>query len=195
MGLDVGHLSDDMLVERFKTTRDNEYFGEIFRRHKRAVFGVCSAVLGNRAEAAELSQDTFMRAMVHIDGFRGGAMSAWLCTIARHLCLNRVKTGFRLHERELAEKPGSVSDADPESDLVVGRKVRGVLAQLSVHQRTVLKLFYINGYTYREIASLTGLSEQEVKTHMQNGRRRFRLEWAALGTQGVGTRGPEPRRT
>ncbi len=178
MGLeDVQRLPDEELVERFKATQKNEYFGEIFRRHKRVVFAVCCAILGNRTEAADLTQDTFLRAMVHLDGFRGGILPAWLSTVARHLCLNRLKTGFSLHETDFPAGSGPASDADPEAALAVGEKVRGILGQLSAHQRIVLKLFYLNGYSYKEIASLTGLSEPDVKTHMQNGRRRFRLEW------------------
>src|SRR5713226_7729330 len=178
MGLeDFGRLPDEELVERYKATHRNEYFGEIFRRHKRVVFAVCCAILGNRTEAADLSQDTFLRAMVHLDGFRGGILPAWLCTVARRLCLNRLKTGFRLHETDFPMEPGPPSEADPETNFAVAEKVRGTLQQLGADQRIVLKLFYLHGYTYKQITSLTGLSKHEVKTHMQNGRRRFRLEW------------------
>ena len=53
-----------------------------------------------------------------------------------------------------------------------------MLSQLPSQQRLAVKLFYIDGYSYKEIATKTGLSENEVKTHLQNGIGRLKRQLA-----------------
>lgn len=82
---DIQGLSDETLVEKFKATRNNEYFSEIFRRYKRKVFETCLAFLGNRAAAEDLIQETFTKAFTDIDKFYGGNFNGWLRTIAKNM--------------------------------------------------------------------------------------------------------------
>jgi len=170
-------LTDENLIERFQNTKNGACFAEIFRRHKRTIHRRCLAVLRDDAAAEDLTQDTFVTAFTKIDLFRGGTFYAWLCTIARHLCLNHLKATAVVRDSPTNrpdEVPGiakSAREARAVDD------VRAVLKELSAPQRTCLKLFYMEGYSYREIAKLTGRSEKEVKTHLQNGRRRFELVW------------------
>src|SRR5262249_59073687 len=156
---DIDVLPGNELMDLARTTGRTECFGEIFRCHRRLVFAVCRSILGNSAEAAELTQDTFLRAMIHADRFRGGSLPAWLVTIARHLCLNRLEAKLKLREIDYQEQPEPAADGDLEGGITVADTVRAILRKLSVRQRLVMKLFYLHGYTYKEITGLTGFPE------------------------------------
>lgn len=173
----VENAPDDELVERFRRERADETFAEIYRRQKPGVYGRCLRMLRNTADAEDLTQHIFLTAFRKFDLFRGGDFEAWLLTIARHCCLNYL----RARVPRQAEAGIDVADlaARPEaSDPLVAEAVRRSLGLLSAPQRMSLKLFYGDGYTYREIAAILGCPESDVKSHIQNGRKRFQVAWA-----------------
>lgn len=179
-GGELRNLTDEGLIERFQSTNDVACFAEIFRRHKRTIHRRCLAVLRDDAAAEDLTQDTFVTAFTKIDLFRGGTFYAWLCTIARHLCLNQLKAAWVARDAATSRSDEVPATAKSAREARTVDDVHAALKELSVPQRTCLKLFYMEGYSYREIAKLTGRSEKEVKTHLQNGRRRFELVWESI---------------
>ena len=63
-------------------------------------------------------------------------------------------------------------------------EIRSILAGLPEQQRRCLKLFYIEGYTAKEVAKATSFTEKQVKSCLQNGRRNFLLAWKAMEGKG-----------
>ena len=172
---------DDFLVEQFKATRDNQYFDLLVRRHTKRVFNACRKVLNNDAVAEELTQDTFLSAFSHLDDFHGGVFYCWLWRIARHRCVNHLKSAVVARERSDNEAlEATPFQGKPEADFELAEQIRIVLDELAPLQRLSLKLFYLEGYSYQEIASMTGFSTSKVKSYLQNGMRRFRLLWENL---------------
>jgi len=83
----------------------------------------------------------------------------------------------------------------PQANFELAEQIRIVLDQLAPPQRLSLKLFHLEGYSYREIASLTGFPTGKVKSYLQNGTRRFRLLWENLQHEATeGERGEYERR-
>jgi RNA polymerase sigma-70 factor (ECF subfamily) len=78
---------------------------------------------------------------------------------------------------DLVEK---VSDGDPGVDVESAEqseRIKKTLDLLAPKQRMCLKLFYLEGWTCDEIVEGTGFTSREIKTHVQNGKRRFRHLW------------------
>jgi RNA polymerase sigma-70 factor (ECF subfamily) len=166
-------LPDDGLVDQFKRTGDKAYFGEIFKRHRRLILQCCLAMMRDPEAAADVTQDTFLKAMEGIEGYGGGQLRAWLVTIAKHQCINQIRSKNR-GPRRFEELEGPAELAGPQDNVVDRIAVRQMLAGLSREQQICLKLFYFNGMSYEQIAGLTGEPEGLVKSHIQNGRRRLR---------------------
>ncbi len=71
---------------------DTEAWGEIVTRYKEAIFGLCLGFLRNRADAEDLTHDTFIRAYLNLRRYRlDKKFSTWLFTIASNLCRNRLR--------------------------------------------------------------------------------------------------------
>lgn len=168
---------DEWLIERFKATGNTEYFGTLVRRHGRSIFARCYQVLRSASDAEDVTQDAFVAAFTKINLYQGGAFLPWLYTIARNLCLNRLKSRMTRHESTGLDDADGAESSSFEINSRLADECLYILNELSEPQRLSLKLFYIEGYTYEEISRITGFSNQEVKTHLQNGRRRFRLVW------------------
>lgn len=174
-------LPDEVLVDRLKAEGDVAHFERIFHRYKKQVYGYCLRMSKNCASAEDLAQEVFIRAYYKIGLFRGGSFRSWLYTIARRQFLN--------HNARKTEQIGSDGCVGMEAEETVRRdpltkqEVLSVLAGLSPPQRVCLKLLLIEGLTYKEIASRAGYSEKEVKSYIQNGKRRFRLIWESRSAQ------------
>lgn len=171
-------LTDLDLADRCQRSGDRQAFSEIFTRHGKGVFLLCYALVRNRATAEEIAQETFKDALAAIGAFRGGSLHGWLARIARNLCLDHlVSPAHRLEFADPELLPDRASDEQVESGILAADEVEGVLKELSHHQRICLKLAYAHDFSYDEIAALTGLAVAEVRSHLQNGRRRFKLIW------------------
>ena len=167
-GLDFG--SDVTLVNRYLACGDEDCFSELFRRYGRRVYACCYRMVRNAADAEELSQRVFFRAFAGLGSFRGDTFGAWLLQIARHECINHLKSATVRHEpEELDPEERKAQIPGFEEGLLAADEVRKFLNQLPPAQRVVVKLFYIDGYTYKEIAEKTGFSAAEVKARLQNG--------------------------
>jgi RNA polymerase sigma factor (sigma-70 family) len=167
-------MPDEMLMERFKATRENGCFAEIFARHRKEIFHRCLAVVHQPSVAEDLTQETFKTAFVKIGLFCNGNAHAWLCSIARHLAVNHARSAIVSHELSGIDSCPEVGSVDKANfNLPALEEVRAILKQLPAPQRICLKLFYIQGYSYKEVSQITGYSEGAVKSHIQNGRRQF----------------------
>lgn len=175
-------LSDDQLAAQFTQTGDPARFGEIYARHGNVIFRACLAMVRDSDVAVDLAHDCFLRAYQRMGDYRGGSLRAWLLTIARNHCLNYLSRAARRH-RSLSELVESAEPAaGPLREPEDRHLVESMLARASADQQVCLKLFYYTGYSYEEIAGLTGLTLGEVKSCIQNGLGRIRRAHARAGT-------------
>jgi RNA polymerase sigma-70 factor (ECF subfamily) len=175
-------LADEVLVERFQATGEMVYFEEIYCRYSKTIYSKCLWFLRDAAVAEDLAADVFLKVLASVRGhYRPENLKAWLFTIAKHRCINHVKQAAERLRGGGTEDLNVIVPSDP----TMATDVESVLNLLAAPQRIAIKLLYWNRYTYQEIAEIQGWSEKEVKTHLQNGRRMFKLLWdrAAQGSE------------
>src|SRR5229473_5395144 len=157
---DLDDLPDELLVDRFRVTRSHESFSELFRRHKKPVYASCLAILRSPAAAEEMTQETFVKLFSSVDTLRGGSLGAWLHRVARNLCLNHIAARRRSEDVLQADSSSGSEVKSPEKDFLLAEQVHAILEELPSHQRIPMKLFFLGGYSYTEIAALLGYSEE-----------------------------------
>jgi RNA polymerase sigma-70 factor, ECF subfamily len=170
-------LDDEALVGRYRETREKNLFAELFRRHKRSVFLRCRVAVRNTATAEDLTQQTFLQALEHVDQFQGGNFRAWLATIAKHLCVRHLRSAAVARETSSDSDLDELVGIDNRSNVQEDNRVLTILKELSEPQRICLKLAYVDECRHKQIPALTGYSPNAVKSHIQNGARRFRNLW------------------
>jgi RNA polymerase sigma-70 factor, ECF subfamily len=174
------------LTDRLARDLDGS-FEELVRGHERLVFGLALRVVGDRADAEEVAQDTFERAYHALAGYpaeRVAAMRlrAWLAQIALNLARNRLRRRpppTRALEdgdgRPLAvaapaaAEPAAVAERGQERELLAG-----LLAGLPRAYREAVVLRHVEGLPYAEVAEVLGRPVGTVKTHVHRGVRRLR---------------------
>ncbi|MFP5297692.1 MAG: RNA polymerase sigma factor [Actinomycetota bacterium] len=152
---------------------DERAFADLMRRHEARIFSLCYRMLGDRAEALDATQDTFINVFRRSEAFRGdSAFSTWVYRIGINVCKDalrkKARTPVPTEELEPAASGSSMEDAvDARTD--VGR----ALAELPEEYREAVVMFDIGGIPYEEIAALTDSALGTVKSRISRGRKRL----------------------
>jgi RNA polymerase sigma-70 factor (ECF subfamily) len=143
------------------------------------VFRLAYRILGDRQDAEDIAQDTFVTAYRSIATFRGdGPIGAWLRTIATRLAIRRAADRSRetrlspLIDDADATEPGPLAAVLSEES---GAAVRRAIGALSEAQREVVALRLFGELTLQEIADATGRPLSTCKSHLRRGLQRLRV--------------------
>jgi RNA polymerase sigma factor (sigma-70 family) len=163
---------------------DPEAIGALIQRHQATVYRFLLSRTADADRAADLTQDTFLKALRGLGSYRGeSSFRVWLLGIARNEFLGAVrKEGRRREERLDASKvEGWAQDPDPLPDARMESadsiaKVRSMMARLPEKQRSSVWLRLHDGMTFREIGEATDSSEGAARVNYFHGMRKLR-EW------------------
>ena len=178
VGSRMPHDPDRQIIQEIRNGQPRR-FAVLVDRHKDRALTLAVRMVGNREEAEELVQDSFVRAFRSLDDFRGDArFGTWFYRIVYNVCMTGV-----MRKKELLSDAGedfadvAAPEGDPLSQLEEA-ELQAILAEaigrLPGQQRAALTLFYVQDLTYEEIAGVTGQPMGTVKTHLFRGRERLR---------------------
>ncbi len=159
-------VDERTLVER-AIGRDQEAFGALYDRHVIRVYRHLYYLIGNAAEAEDLTAQAFLQAWEAIERYqiRGAPFVSWLLRIAHNVGVSYLrsrKDGLELPEM-LVDKS---RHGDPEDSLqrqAEVERVREAIMRLREEQRQVILLRFIEDLEYREVAEIVGKSVAAVR--------------------------------
>lgn len=127
--------------------------------HLDAAYNLARWLMGNDADAEDVVQDAFVRAMTSGDGFRGGDRRAWLLAIVRNGCHSthrrlRVREAAHFDEERHTEDGATSSPERLAIDRERSRGLRRAIAALAPEFREVIVLRELEGLSYKEIADV-----------------------------------------
>jgi RNA polymerase sigma-70 factor (ECF subfamily) len=164
------------LVERARSG-DRAAFDSLVRSQVDAVYRTSLAILGNQADAADATQETFVSAWCHRDALRDPeAFDAWLARISLNACRQQLRRRGRTRVREIRlldpedeREPASTNRAldDRTADADVFDRA---FARLSVDDRAVLVLHHLQERSVAEIAAALGAPAGTVKSRLSRAR-------------------------
>lgn len=182
--LTVTNRTDAELVSA-SLAGDRAAFDVIVERHRRNVYQLCYRFVGNQDDAADLSQDVFVRAFRGLKNFKGeSSLGTWLYRIGVNVCLNRLAVKAPVSEslepllassdERIASGGESASDALLRGERE--RRVRAAIARLPKKQRATLILRVYHELPHEQIAGILGNSVGAVKAnffHAMNNLRKL----------------------
>jgi RNA polymerase sigma-70 factor (ECF subfamily) len=154
-------------------------FEEVVLPHLDAAFNYARWLTRNETDAEDVVQDAYVRALRFFPSLRGENARAWLLTIVRHTWYGRVSSRDSAHETRVFDEMSSQRPAeglDPEALLLQRQTVddvRAALQQLPIEFREVVVLRELEGFSYREIADVTGVPIGTVMSRLARGRQRL----------------------
>jgi RNA polymerase sigma-70 factor, ECF subfamily len=167
---------DRELVERFRDG-DRAAFDQLVRRHQKGVWHLVRRYVRSDADAADVTQQAFVRAFRGLVTFRGAAsVRSWLYRIAINCALSWLRDHRREQPTEIADDALTDTHQAPariEGDQVSAR-LRGAIAQLPPKQKMVLELRIFDDLSFREVAELADCSENTAKVNFHYAVKRLR---------------------
>lgn len=164
---------------------ERELQDRFVRDNLRRVFALIYRIVGNVADAQDLTQDTFIKALQRKDQLKDGEKSAqWLGRVASNTAIDFLRRKARVNFTEIDSLPLPLADdsfrrADHE---MLRSEEAAYLDQcldaLSVRERTALVLRDVEDMPANEVAEVLGCSPATVRSHIANARTKFRAIYA-----------------
>lgn len=174
---------EELLVEALKTG-SREAFDSLYNQYKNLAFKTAYFISGNRQDAEDIVQDTFIKVWTGSSGLReNSGFKAWMMRILVHNAYRAAKrrkrefpddeTVSRLDSRT---EPSSLEHIVREEEAL---QVILAIGNLPVKQRAVVVLYYYNALSVKEIAQMLGVTTGTVKSRLYTARGRIGKELAA----------------
>ena len=171
------NLSDDQLLQYYRTTGDGEYVGALLQRYTLLLLGIALKYLKEKNAAQDAVQAVFLKALTHlpqgdIQNFKG-----WLYILMRNHCLQilRDKT-YMANEEQLNYLAAAEDDREVHLLKEVSlSKLEEGLTQIPREQEQCIRMFYLQKKSYQQIQESTGFTFAQVKSFIQNGKRNLKI--------------------
>jgi RNA polymerase sigma factor (sigma-70 family) len=173
------HITDEELVQIFCAEADKSALGELFNRYQHLVVSICYKYFQERELAKDAMMQIFEKLMVDLPKQDIQYFKAWLHTVSKNYCL------MQLRKAKLPTKHvENIENYDMENDeglhLAIEKEINitkmyEAIAQIDDKQRLCINLFYLKKKSYADIQAQTGFTFMEVKSFIQNGKRKLKL--------------------
>ena len=162
-------------------------FGMLVRAHQAAVYSLALRMLSDRHEAEDLAQEVFLGLHRNLSSVESAAhLEFWLRRVTMNRAIDRLRRRPR-HDLSLEDAGVLISDTT-DSDPLLQRRLRALLAQLPPAPRAVVLLRYQEDLNPNEIARTLNMSINTVKSHLKRSLATLRERLGANGNSQCGAR-------
>jgi RNA polymerase sigma-70 factor (ECF subfamily) len=188
----MNELSSDQELVRRAKAGGLEAFEALASRYERKVYSLARRILRHEQDAEDVTQQTFLSALEHLEGFREeSSFSTWLLRVATHAALKviRKRKGLPTVSLEANSEPQEGYDTVPHPEYIAdwrespeelasrnetARLIDEALSELDEKHRVVFLLRDVEGLSVKETADALGLSEANVKVRLLRARLQLR---------------------
>lgn len=150
---------------------DDSALAELLARQKRALYALCYGILGHTEDVEDAVQETFLRALRGLAGFRGdAAFRTWLFRIAVNVCLKWKANRPPTEPWDLEQPPDPPDPASPETVALRRLRMIEALQALRPRHRALLLLKEREGWSVAEIAAAMGWNKKRVENELYQAR-------------------------
>ncbi len=171
--------TDQLLIKQV-LQGDSRAFGTLVEQYQGYVFTIVVRMVKVREEAEEVSQDTFIKAFESLSTFRGESkFSSWLYRIAYRKALDHIRKNKKYRSSELLEEitesdSGSVENALQQmEDKERKEQIQRCIMRLPEVDAALVTLYYFEEQSVKEIATITELSEENIKVKLYRSRKKL----------------------
>lgn len=166
-------LSDRELITQYIATQKEQYFAQIYIRHRQRVYQKCLFYTGNTDDAEDFVQDIFVQLTRKLTSYKGEAkFTTWLHSVTVNYCIDQLRkqrqsqTMWRNYQYDSVQ----VTDWASSSDEVYFQAFEQVLSQLPQYQRDLLLAKYREGAPIKDIAFRQDITTSAVKMRIKRAR-------------------------
>lgn len=165
----------------YRNSHDVKYIGELFMRYHHLISVICLKHLKNQDDAQDTTMDIFEVLTHDLKKHQVKQFKAWIMTVTKNLCYKRLRKSAHLTvDENMLKDEGAFMEMEAGASLNEIKETQLVrmeqyLEEIPADQSQCLKLFFLENKSYQEISDQTGMTLNEVKSHLQNGKRNLRI--------------------
>lgn len=171
-------MKDTELVQQISNGNNNA-FRYLVANYQRLVLHVVGRVVQRQDEVEDICQEVFIKVFDKIKKFRGESkLSTWIASIAYNTSITYLRKKYRRGEQSYDDQPLLVvSEKDDSLNQKVLEKAEAkkylmqMIEKLPVNYRTVLTLYHLEEFSYKEIEEITGMPEGTIKSYLSRARK------------------------
>ena len=166
-------------IKYYLQSSDKSFLAKVYESYKQQIFFHCLNILKEQNDAKDLASDAFIKAFEKIRTFNlNKSFYPWLAQIATNLCIDFIRRKKIVQFDQIENNKDLSNSDDPVHDIEnieLQEKIKDAIRKLKQNQKRCFCLFYIHEKPYKEIVKITGFSENEVRSYIQNGKRKIKL--------------------
>jgi RNA polymerase sigma-70 factor (ECF subfamily) len=161
--------ADGNIAVLLASGRRTESFEALLAAYQDKVFRLCYSMLGDRAQAEDAAQESFLRIWKAMERYRGdAALGTWIFSVTRNVCLTAISKRAAHRSAPIEEAERAAPQTPPRE-----RDMLRLVKQLPENYRQVVMLFYMEEHSYEEVARMLALPVGTVKTHLHRARQQL----------------------
>jgi RNA polymerase sigma factor (sigma-70 family) len=182
-------ISDDRLAADYADNAEREVLAEIYDRFSHLVLGLCLKYLRNTQDAEDAVSGIFAGLVNDLQKHRVKHFRSWLYVYSKNYCLMELRRRSTRLKKELDLNEAVIVYMESDGMAHLKEKdeqesaLREAISSLSEPQEMCIRLFYLENCSYAEISKTTGYSANEVKSHIQNGKRNLKIRLESAGNE------------
>ena len=188
----LNDLTDSELLKEFKVSRNNLIIGVLYKRYAHLVFGLSMKYLKDEEDAEDMVIQVFTKLMSDLIKHEVEFFKSWLYTYTKNYCLMQLRASqskrnkeadYKQNIKNLMESPDELHQMALDKEIKIG-ELEKAINELNEEQEKCIRLFYLQEKSYQEISNETGYSVNNVKSHIQNGKRNLKIKLEKMGIKG-----------
>ena len=173
-------ITDQELLEKFYTDRNNEWLGILLQRYTLLLLGVSMKYLKNEEEAKDSVQQIFLKVIQELQKYKVVYFKSWLYMVAKNHCLMKLRERTGKITAPINDKLTAQPEEETDRQKIVHNDhtldlMETALKELNPEQQQCVTLFYLQKKSYQEISQSTGYNLLQVKSYIQNGKRNLKI--------------------
>ena len=180
------NYSDTELINLFSETGDNRFVGILYQRYGHLALGLSVKYLKNKDEAQDAVIQIFTNLLKDLKKHKIEYFKSWLYVYTKNFCLMELRKRQSSLKKELELKENAHLFMDmPDLEHLKEKEKQISMMEMAIdllnkEQKICIELFYLKNKSYVEIMGITGYSNNDVKSYIQNGKRNLKLKMEAL---------------
>ena len=176
--------NDARIIASYRETGNKELIGTLFTRYTHLVFGLCLKYLKNEEDAEDAVMEIFEGLFTALMDHEVKNFKSWLYSVSRNHCLMKLrkeKTHLKVLSNVKEEKSQAIMDLvsemhqDSKTDNYSVDRLKSLIPLLNEGQRRCIELVYLQERSYEEVCKITGYTNKQVKSYVQNGKRNLKI--------------------
>ena len=170
---------DGELIDAYKQSGDLKILAALYEPYLDLVYAVCLKYLNEPESAKDAVMAIFEELILKLKKHEVHQFKNWLHTLAKNYCLMQLRSARHMktskidpERMQLSEEMHLEGIPEKEENLT---QLGKCMENLPADQKLTVELFYLQGKCYKEITQLTGLDWNQVRSHIQNGRRNLKI--------------------